>query len=296
MEIPGQVESYLNHLRVEKGLAINTVEAYGRDLAKFIAFLERSRLTVENCGIAGVRKFLGFLEESGLDNRTVARQIVSLRQFYLHLQREGIVTNNPTENIQSPRGWKILPKHLSVAEVAALLQVPDRKTPEGLRNRATIELLYGSGLRVSELINLKVADLDLNSGCIRATGKGNKQRIIPMGKPAGDAVEKYQAEGRDPLRKGKQAPWLLLSTRGNRMTRQAVWITLARAGKLAGITTPVTPHLLRHSFATHMLAGGADLRSLQMMLGHADISTTQIYTHVVTDRLQEIYKQHHPRA
>lgn len=296
LQLPAQVENFLNHLRVEKGLAANTVESYGRDLAKFTEFLAAAHQSVESCGLAQIRSFLGELEREGLASRSIARHIVSLRQLYLHLQREGVVRANPTENLQSPRGWKTLPKYLTVQQVEALLAVPDLKTPAGVRDRAILELLYGTGLRVSELTALRAADIDRNLGCIRAIGKGDKQRIVPMGEAAGQALQAYEREARELLRKGKPAPWLFVSTRGNQMTRQAVWGLLAESGKLAGIRQPVTPHLLRHSFATHMLAGGADLRSLQMMLGHADIATTQIYTHVVTDRLQEIYRRHHPRA
>jgi integrase/recombinase XerD len=296
VELPAQVENFLHYLRVEKGLAANSVESYGRDLAKFAAFLDKAHQPVESCGLEQIRRFLSQLEREGLASRSIARHIVSLRQLYLHLQREGVVAANPTENLQSPRGWKTLPKYLTVRQVEALLAVPDLKTPAGKRDRAILELLYGTGLRVSELIALRSGDVDRQLGCIRATGKGDKQRIVPMGDAAGDALDGYERGARELLRKAKPAPWLLLSSRGNRMTRQAVWLLLARAGRLAGIRRPVTPHLLRHSFATHMLAGGADLRSLQMMLGHSDISTTQIYTHVVTDRLQEIYKRHHPRA
>ena len=296
MQIPTQVESFLNHLRVEKGLSANTVESYGRDLARFAAFLSRTHQSLETCGLAQIRNFLSSLEKAGLASRSIARSIVSIRQFYLHLQRERVIAANPTENLQSPRGWKALPKYLSIAQMEALISTADVTTPAGLRDRAILELLYATGLRVSELITLRSSDVDLNSGCIRAIGKGDKQRIVPLGEAAGRAVQAYQREAREALRRGRQVPWLFVSTRGNRMTRQAVWILLASSGKAAGISQPVMPHLLRHSFATHMLAGGADLRSLQMMLGHADISTTQIYTHVVTDRLQEIYKRHHPRA
>lgn len=296
MELPAQVENFLHYLRVEKGLAPNSVESYGRDLAKFAAFLGRSRQTVESCGLAQIRNFLSQLDREGLASRSIARHIVSLRQLYLHLQREGVIEANPTEHLQSPRGWKSLPKYLTVRQVEALLAVPDLTKPAGLRDLAILELLYGTGLRVSELINLRGSDVDRGMGCLRAIGKGDKQRIVPMGEAASRALSAYEREARDWLRRNKPAPWLFLSSRGNRMTRQAVWILLAHSGKAAGIRQPVTPHLLRHSFATHMLAGGADLRSLQMMLGHADISTTQIYTHVVTDRLQEIYRRHHPRA
>jgi integrase/recombinase XerD len=296
LEIAAQIESFLDHLRVERGLAGNTVESYARDLGKFSAFLTNTHQRLEDCGLLQIRNLLSSLERQGLSSRSIARHIVSLRQLYLYLQREGVVVGNPTENLQSPRAWKTLPKFLTLPQVEALLSFPDKNTPVGLRDQAIMELLYAAGLRVSELISLRTSDVDLQSGYIRAIGKGNKQRIVPIGDAAKNALELYHSTARAALLKRYAAPWLFVSSRGNRMTRQAVWILLASYGKRAGIQRAVTPHLLRHSFATHMLAGGADLRSLQMMLGHSDISTTQIYTHVVTDRLQEIYKRHHPRA
>ena len=291
-----QIAAFLNYLRVEKGLAKNTVDSYGRDLEKFRRFLEKKNRELPQVSAMDVREFVLALDRQRLQSRSIARHIVSLRQFFLHLLREDILSSNPTEHLESPRTWKVLPKYLSVEETQNLMEKPEAGTPLGLRDRAILELLYGTGLRVSELISLHVADVNLEEGTVRALGKGNKQRIVPAGQHAVAAVEEYLGESRPVLLKSRQAPWLFVSRRATRLTRQSIWLLLARYGRLAGIGKEVTPHLLRHSFATHMLARGADLRSLQMMLGHADIATTQIYTHVVTTQLQEIYRRHHPRA
>jgi integrase/recombinase XerD len=288
--------AFLNFLRVERGLSVNTVESYGRDLRKFRSFLDGKGRELKEVTAPDIREFVLLLDRQKLQRRSIARHVVSLRQFFLHLQREEVVASNPTEHLESPRAWKVLPKYLSVEETAKLLDAPDAGTPLGVRDRAILEMLYGAGLRVSELISLRVADVNLSEGAVRALGKGNKQRIVPAGKHSVAAVERYLAEAREELLGGRQAPWLFVSRRATRLTRQSIWLLLSRYGRLAGIGKRATPHLLRHSFATHMLARGADLRSLQMMLGHADIATTQIYTHVVSARLQEIYRQHHPRA
>jgi integrase/recombinase XerD len=291
-----QITAFLNYLRVEKGLAKNTVESYGRDLRKFSRFLQQKGRLLADVGPVDVREFVVRLDGERLQSRTIARHIVSLRQLFLHLQREGVAAANPTEHLESPRTWKVLPKFLSQSEVESLLEAPDESTVLGRRDRAILEVLYGSGLRVSELASLRTTDVNLEAGTVRALGKGNKQRIVPLGKQAIAAVEAYNASARGRLLGSRQVPWLFVSRRGSRLTRQSVWLLLERYGKQRGLRKRVTPHLLRHSFATHLLTRGADLRSLQLMLGHADISTTQIYTHVVTARLQEIYRQHHPRA
>lgn len=295
-EAQAQMDGFLSHLRVERGLAANTVEAYGRDLAKFRRFLDKNGWTFADAGPVAIRKFLLWLEQQKLESRTVARQIVTIRNFYRFLRREALISSNPTENLESPRVWKVLPKYLSIEETGTLLERPPKDTALGLRDRAMMEMLYAAGLRVSELISLRVTDLNLEAGYLRTLGKGNKQRIVPVGKAAISAVEQYCRAARGQLLGKRLSPFLFLNRRGGQLSRQGVWLLLSRYGKLAGIPKPITPHLLRHSFATHMLAGGADLRSLQMMLGHSDISTTQIYTHVATARLKEIYKQYHPRA
>ena len=296
VEMSEQIDGFLSHLRVERGLAANTVEAYFRDLEKFRLYLQRSGLDFASAGQNGIRTFLLWLEKQSLDSRTVARQMVSVRGLYRYLRREDLVAMNPTENLESPRVWKILPKYLSQEETEKLLAQPLSDGALGLRDRAMMELLYAAGLRVSELVTLRVADLNIDSGYVRTIGKGNKQRIVPVGRAAIAALQEYFANSRPQLLGGRASAYLFVNRRGGRLTRQGVWFLLSRYGKLAGIRKPITPHLLRHSFATHMLARGADLRSLQMMLGHSDISTTQIYTHVATARLKEIYQRHHPRA
>jgi len=295
-ELDDRIAGFLDYLRVEKRLAANTVEAYGRDLEKFSRFLAKKSWDFQEVGLVGIRMFLAGLDQQRLQSRSLARQIVSLRQFYRYLSREGLSPVNPTENLESPRIWKVLPKYLSVEDVERLLNQPPADTPYGVRDRAILELLYGTGLRVSELTALRISDVNLDVGYVCALGKGNKQRIVPMGKPAGGAVELYRAEARPRLLGIRQSPYLFVSRRGGRLTRQSIWLSLSRYGRLAGLRRRITPHLLRHSFATHLLARGADLRSLQVMLGHSDIATTQIYTHVVAARLKEIYQRYHPRA
>ena len=291
-----RIAGFLDYLRVEKGLAANTVEAYARDLGKFARFLEKKGWRLDEAGPAGIREFLSGLNRQQLESRTIARQIVALRHFYRYLRREDFIASNPTENLESPRIWHILPKYLSPGDVETLLAEPAEDDPLGIRDRAILEMLYGTGLRVSELISLRIADVHLEAGYVRALGKGNKERIVPAGQMAVAAVENYLAGPRAKLLGSRASGYLFISRRGGKLTRQAVWLLLSRYGRMAGLRQRITPHLLRHSFATHLLARGADLRSLQMMLGHADVSTTQIYTHVVTERLQEIYQRYHPRA
>jgi integrase/recombinase XerD len=291
-----RIAGFLDYLRVEKGLAANTIEAYARDLGKFSRFLEKKGWGLEEAGPAGIREFLSKLNRQQLESRTIARQIVVLRHFYRYLRREDFITSNPTENLESPRIWNVLPKYLNPVDIEALLAQPSEDNALGIRDRAILEMLYGTGLRVSELISLRMADVHLEAGYVRALGKGNKERIVPAGQMAVRAVETYLVGPRSKLLGSRASGYLFISRRGAKLTRQAVWLLLSRYGRMAGLRQRITPHLLRHSFATHLLARGADLRSLQMMLGHADVSTTQIYTHVVTERLQEIYQRYHPRA
>ena len=291
-----RIAAFLDYLRIEKGLSLNTVEAYARDLGKFARFLEKKRWRLDEAGVSEIRRFLSDLNRQKLESRTVARQIVALRQFYRYLRRENLVSSDPTENLASPRIWKVLPKYLSPQDIEALLAQPSTDAPLGVRDRAILELLYGTGLRVSELISLRMGDVHLEAGYVRALGKGSKHRVVPVGRMAVAAVENYLAGPRARLLGSRSSGYLFVNRRGGRLSRQAIWLLLNRYGRLAGLRQPVTPHLMRHSFATHLLARGADLRSLQMMLGHADIATTQIYTHVATERLQEIYQRYHPRA
>jgi len=271
-----RIAGFLDYLRVEKGLAANTVEAYARDLGKFSRFLEKKSWGLEEAGQAGIREFLSSLNRQQLESRTIARLIVALRHFYRYLRREDFIASNPTENLESPRIWNILPKYLSPGDVETLLAQPAEDNPLGIRDRAILEMLYGTGLRVSELISLRIADVHLEAGYVRAIGKGNKERIVPAGQMAVGAVEKYLAGPRSKLlgsRASRSSGYLFISRLGGKLTRQSVWLLLSRYGRMAGLRQRITPHLLRHSFATHLLARGADLRSLQMMLGHAALAT-----------------------
>jgi integrase/recombinase XerD len=243
--------------------------------------------------------FLAGLYRQKLESRTVARQLVTLRNFFRFAQVQELIPEDPSINLESPKIRRHLPGYLRLEEVEKLLEQPDSKTPMGLRDRAMLEVLYSTGLRVSELIGLGVSDLDTKVGCVRCIGKGDKERIVPVGKKALSMVDKYLREGRPQLLRNAKAssgPALFVNRRGVALSRVGVWKILSAYGRRAGLRMALTPHMLRHSFATHLLERGADLRSVQLMLGHADISTTQIYTHVVEERLKQIYKAHHPRA
>jgi integrase/recombinase XerD len=291
------IRTFLNHIRVEKGLAENTVAAYGRDLAKFAFFAASRKLPLSRIRRDDVVEFLGSLYKQGLDSRSVARHLVTVRNFFRYALSEKRVKEDPTLNLESPKIWKVLPSFLSVDEVDRLLAQPDASTPLGLRDKALLELLYGTGLRVSELVSIRAADLDLHSGCLRCIGKGSKERLVPVGKQAIAAVTAYLRDARPILLRGREAaPTLFLNARGKKLSRVGFWKILKQYGARAGLRKKLSPHKLRHSFATHLLERGADLRSVQMMLGHADISTTQIYTHVIQERLKQVYKAHHPRA
>ena len=299
MEIAAVISSFLMHVRVEKGLSANTISAYKRDLYKFEGFARKRKLTVESVGRDDLVDFLAGLYRQKLESRTVARQLVTLRNFFRFAQIQELIPEDPSINLESPKIRRHLPGYLRLEEVEKLLEQPDSKTPTGLRDRAMLEVLYSTGLRVSELISLGVSDLDVKVGCVRCIGKGDKERIVPVGKKALGMVDKYLREGRPQLlrnAKASSAPALFVNRRGAALSRVGVWKILSAYGRRAGLRVPLTPHMLRHSFATHLLEGGADLRSVQLMLGHADISTTQIYTHVVEERLKQIYKAHHPRA
>jgi len=243
--------------------------------------------------------FLAGLYREKLESRTVARQLVTLRNFFRWAQTQEIITEDPSIKLESPKIRKSLPGYLRLDEVEKLLNQPDEKTPLGMRDRAMLEVLYSTGLRVSELVGLRVSDLDTKVGCVRCIGKGDKERIVPIGRKALATVDKYVREARSALArqvKAVNSPNLFLNRRGVSLSRVGVWKILSAYGRKAGLRQALTPHMLRHSFATHLLERGADLRSVQLMLGHADISTTQIYTHVVEERLKQVYKAHHPRA
>jgi integrase/recombinase XerD len=297
MEMTPAIALFLTHVRVEKGLSSNTVAAYQRDMAKFNVFVQKRKLTVETVSRDDLVDFLAGLYREKLESRTVARQLVSIRNFFRFAQVQELITVDPSQNLESPKIRRTLPGYLKLEEVDRLLAQPDAKTALGLRDRAMLEVLYSTGLRVSELIGLRVMDLDAKVGCIRCIGKGDKERIVPAGRKALSLVEKYLRDARPKLLgKGVSSQSLFVNRNGNSLSRVGVWKILSAYGRRAGLRVALTPHMLRHSFATHLLERGADLRSVQLMLGHADISTTQIYTHVVEERLKQIYKAHHPRA
>jgi integrase/recombinase XerD len=299
MEISAAIASFLTHIRVEKGLSTNTVAAYRRDLEKFEAFARKKKLSVESVGRDDLVDFLAGLYRQKLESRTVARHLVTLRNFFRFAQTQEMISTDPAINLESPKIRRNLPGYLRLEEVEKLLEQPDAKTATGMRDRAMLEVLYSTGLRVSELVSLGLSDLDSKVGCVRCTGKGDKERIVPVGRRALGVVEKYLRDARPELVRNARAaasPALFVNRRGSALSRVGVWKILSAYGRRAGLRVALTPHMLRHSFATHLLERGADLRSVQLMLGHADISTTQIYTHVVEERLKQIYKAHHPRA
>jgi integrase/recombinase XerD len=288
--------NYLNHLQVERGLAVNTVEAYRRDLLEFFAFLESRARGLEEVEKQDLAQYIQHLF-GHLSARSVMRKIVSLRSFFRFLLLDGYLQADPAETLESPKTWHTLPTYLTEEEVEQLLGQPDLKTPHGLRNRAMLEVLYATGLRVSELVRIRLEEMNLDAGWVRAFGKGSRERIVPVGKSAVTFVERYVEEARGHfLRKRAPSPYLFLTQQGRPMTRQYFWILVTRYGRGVGVKRKLSPHVLRHSFATHLLDHGADLRAVQLMLGHVDISTTQIYTHVTRERLKQIYDKHHPRA
>ena len=299
MEIAAAISSFLTHVQVEKGLATNTVSAYRRDLGKFEDFAKKRKLALAAVKRDDLVDFLASLYRQKLESKTVARHLVTLRNFFRHAQIQELISEDPTAHLESPKIRRSLPGYLRLDEVEKLLELPDQSTPLGLRDRAMLEVLYSTGLRVSELTSLRVMDLDTKVGCVRCIGKGDKERIVPVGRKALAIVEKYLRDGRTALigaMRGNAGPYLFVNRRGGRISRVGVWKIFSSYGRKAGLRVPLTPHMLRHSFATHLLERGADLRSVQLMLGHSDISTTQIYTHVVEERLKQIYKAHHPRA
>lgn len=297
MEISTAISLFLTHVKVEKGLSANTVSAYQRDLVKFNAFAQKRKLALDAVKRDDLVDFLASLYRDKLESRTVARELVTLRNFFRFAQVQELITEDPSQNLESPKVRRTLPGYLRLEEVDRLLNQPDAKTPLGLRDRAMLEVLYSTGLRVSELVGLRVTDLDTKVGCIRCIGKGDKERIVPAGRKAVGVVEKYLRDGRPKLLgKGKTSAALFVNRNGSTLSRVGVWKILSTYGKRAGLRVALAPHMLRHSFATHLLERGADLRSVQLMLGHSDISTTQIYTHVVEERLKQVYKAHHPRA
>jgi len=295
-----QLASFLDYLKVEKGLAPLSIAAYGRDLRQFADFAERRKRALASVRPRDVREFLEELQANAMDARSVGRKLSALRQFYRYLLLDRLAGSDPTLNIESPRQWKVLPKSLAREELERLLQSPRAARPGqesealALRDRAMLEVFYAGALRVSELVGVKLDDLKLDLGCVLVRGKGDKERIVPLGQSAQRVLRDYLQSARGVLAGKRSSPLLFLGRGAKRLTRQRVWQMVSAASAAAG--RHASPHMLRHSCATHMVENGADLRTVQTILGHADIATTQIYTHVALDRLRNVYKQHHPRA
>jgi integrase/recombinase XerD len=287
-------DQFFNYLRVERGLSSNTLQAYSSDLMRFFLFLEAQGIGALDVTRENLSTYLLTLSK-GISPRSLTRHLSSIRGFYRFLVAEGRLDINPARLHEAPRLPRRLPGALSMNEVERLLSQPDPSKSTGLRDRAMLEILYATGLRVSELIHLKIFDINMEAGFLRTMGKGSKERLVPVGAKALDAVKEYLLYGRRPLVKGINPPFLFLNGRGKALTRQGFWKIIRAYGRKASIRRKISPHSLRHSFATHLLENGADLRSVQLMLGHADISTTQVYTHVTRERLKQIHEQYHPR-
>ena len=290
------IRSFLSYLRVEKGVSSNTLDAYRRDIEKFSGFAATKHLALEKIQRDDIVEFLRYLYGRKLDSRSVARHLVTLRHFFRFSNAEGLITEDPTETVESPRFRSTLPMFLSVEEVDRLIAQPDAGSVIGLRDRAMLEVMYSAGLRVTELCKLATSDVRFDKGYVRCVGKGDKERLVPIGRRALEAVRQYLVKSRPKLEQKNSPTFLFLNRRGGACSRHGFWKTVSDAGRKAGIKKKLKPHMLRHSFATHLLDRGADLRAVQMMLGHADIATTQIYTHVVEERLKHVYREHHPRA
>ncbi|MDO8748893.1 MAG: site-specific tyrosine recombinase XerD [Candidatus Omnitrophota bacterium] len=291
------VENFLNYLSVERSLSKNTILSYRRDLEKYIHYLKNSNInSLSQTARKNISDFMFGLKDGGLSAVSIARNLVAIKVLYRFLVRERILTTDPSSLLDSPKLWKKIPDVLSGLEVEALLEVPDLKTARGLRDKAILELMYATGLRVSEAVNLKTQDVNFDVGFLRCIGKGSKERIVPLGKESIQAIKKYLAQARPKLARGTGGDsFLFLSRLGKKISRQSFWKLVKHYAESARIKKNIRPHTLRHSFATHLLERGADLRSVQEMLGHADISTTQIYTHIDKNRLKMIHKNFHPR-
>jgi len=284
------VRSFLDYLEVERGVSPNTIEAYRGDLSQYIRYFSRINILKIDSSLIG--KYIAELQKKGLKNSSISRKLSVIRMFYKFIYLEGKSEYNPLEEISSPRKGRRIPSYLSLREVESLLETPSPDTPLGIRDKAMLEVLYGAGLRISELVNLDVEDVDLRKGWIKVMGKGFRERVLPLGREACQWVRKYLRERE--LKKEK-AP-LFCNRYGKRISRQACWKIIKKYARKAGITGEISPHTLRHSFATHILSGDADLRAVQELLGHVNITTTQIYTHITQERLKKIYKKFHPRA
>ncbi|MEC2305070.1 MULTISPECIES: site-specific tyrosine recombinase XerD [Heyndrickxia] len=294
-----QIKDFMHFMIVEKGLAENTIASYKRDLHSYLRYLQKVELVTSWNEVTRfhILHFLNFLKQQGKSSKTIARHVASIRSFHQFLLREKFSGQDPTVHIETPKPERTLPKVLSVQEVEALLAAPKGDTPLHMRDGAMLELLYATGMRVSEMTGLNLDDLHLSMGFIKCIGKGDKERIIPIGRTASAALDRYLKEGRPKLvSKTNRTDALFLNHHGARLSRQGFWKILKALAKKANIEKDITPHTLRHSFATHLIENGADLRAVQEMLGHADISTTQIYTHVSKTRLKDVYAKFHPRA
>lgn len=314
MDIDALVDAFLLELRTGRRLSPNTLEAYGADLRRFAEFLHSNSIPPERFLRVDFLKFLSSLERrrkpgkqeregaagkgggGKLSSRSLARTVSSLRSFFRFAAREGFLPSSPISEVRSPRIGRPLPKYLTVTEVERLLDAPDRRTPEGMRDRAMLMLMYAAGLRASEVVFLRMENVDENAGFLRVLGKGGKERVVPVAETALDALREYVKDWRPRFVGKKATNTLFLSRLGRQITRQTLWNRIAHWARESGIPSKISPHTLRHSFAGHLLAGGADLRAVQAMLGHADISTTQIYTHVTPERLREVHRKHHPRG
>ena len=290
------VNTYLDYLRDVRRLSPNTVSSYARDLSALCAYAGKKEQAIESLDRRDLEAFARQLMTNGLAPRSVARAIACVRGLYKFLLLEKRIAADPAEDLRAPRAWPALPKYLDMQEVDRLLAQPDTTNARGVRDKALIELLYATGLRVTELLNLKAGDINLAAGYLTCIGKGDKQRIVPLGESAADWVRRYIADARPALLKGRKSNWLFVNAKGGtQLSRVGFWKVLKNYGIKAGVSRDISPHVLRHSFATHLLERGADLRAIQMMLGHADLSTTQIYTHVLEARLRAVYDKFHPR-
>jgi integrase/recombinase XerD len=294
-EAAALIDEYLGSLQIERGAALNTLAAYRRDLRGFESFLARDRRVVGDVGVTDLSRYLGGLRRRGLGSRSIARHLSAVRGLYRFLLDAGRVPRDPTQHLDSPRATRRLPRTLSMADAAALVEAPDTSRPDGLRDRALLELLYASGLRASEALSLRIEDVNFKAGYVMVIGKGDRQRLVPAGARALDWVRRYLTTIR-PRQVRRECPALFLNRLGGAMSRQALWGLIRRAARRAGLRAAVSPHTLRHSFASHLLERGADLRSVQAMLGHVDISTTQIYTHLPSSVVHDMYRRFHPRA
>ncbi|MBM3350956.1 MAG: site-specific tyrosine recombinase XerD [Betaproteobacteria bacterium] len=290
-----EIDTFIDYLWLEDGLAKNTLDSYRLDLTAFALWLAQHKNLLVSVQQSDIQQYLAVRFPQSKP-RSVSRLIATLRRFYRYLLRDGKISSDPTLQIEAPKLPRSLPKSLNEDEVVALLNTPNLNEPVGLRDRAMLELLYACGLRVSELVSIKTTEVSVSDSVVRVTGKGNKTRLVPMGEEAADWIARYLREARGEILQKRLSDAVFVTSRGEAMTRQAFWYAIKRYALLAGITKPISPHVLRHAFATHLLNHGADLRVVQMLLGHSDISTTQIYTHVARERLKQLHSMHHPRG